>query len=606
MAKDKDLQTKREGIAFEDDPEQYCKNVYQEARARNDQLAAINRENRLFYEGEDQKLKDRENDPDVQRSGLFIHELKPAIDTRISGVITKLEELEFPVTFRPRAHQPSGEESDRALWIARTINEQMRDCGYLAEGYKDHCLASEIYRSPATAKVGWEQLYEKVPVVKEPDHAATLDMAARGEPPPEPKVWFENKYKGGRPYVELLAPDEFLYEPAIANFQNDSEAPAHAQWVTWAKLNALANEHDWDKKKIARFKQEIGASDEDGHVEDAHEDKIQADKDTPLEHGYRDGKILVVEFYVRVYNGDGEEQIRQVVQIANKYIVFNRATPYKGIRFPFVPVTANRMPGSIEGLSSVDIGKDIQRVFNEIFNSFLDGVSYRTFPPIIQEQGTTFQERPKWGPGQVWKVANAEGLRPFIENPGPLPDMASLMQAVSSKLRTLLNSEDISQGFQSQEYEKATSTRLRASGAAKRSVPTNKLYGQVLIEVAKMFLALNQQYHPEGPKFVMDVVIDVPSLTAISDPEDDKREALLLLSTAQSLEMYQTPTGKIKFRNLVEDTYRAFKKVDVDKYVPTEEELISDMEAMRNLQVAQAEKESAQEQIQIAMSQGGR
>jgi len=118
-----------------------------------------------------------------------------------------------------------------------------------------------------------------------------------------------------------------------------------------------------------------------------------------------------------------------------------------------------------------------------------------------------------------------------------------------------------------------------------------------------MVLALNQQYHPEGFNFVLDVVVDVPSLTMISDPEAKKQEAILLLSTIVGMELYQTPTGKLKVRNFMEDVIREFKKVDIKRYVPTEEELQGDMDAQREAVIAEMNKQSAMEEVAMA-SQG--
>jgi hypothetical protein len=220
------------------------------------------------------------------------------------------------------------------------------------------------------------------------------------------------------------------------------------------------------------------------------------------------------------------------------------------------------------------------------------------------ESGTIFRETPVWKPGAIWKVSGIDGMRPLIEHPGAMPDLPSLMVAISAKLRNLLNSEDISQGFQASQYEKATATSLRATGAAKRQMPTNKQYGMVLNEVARMILALNQQFHPEAHRFVLDVVIDVPSLTNVSDPDNEKQEALLLLTEAMNLPFYASPTGRLKLLNLWEDVLRKFKKSDIEKFAPNAEELQSDMAAEREVALAQIEKRAAQENLAVMQSGG--
>jgi hypothetical protein len=587
----------------DEDVEEYCKAIYSEAAKRNEDLKATNVENRLFYEGIDQKLLDRDNDPHVVRSNLFIHELKPAIDTRRSDTQAKLDEREFPITGRADADSPSGEEQQRALLIERALNSQLRECGYLSDGFGDHVLSAEIYRSPSAVKVGWESVYEKEPEVVIPTDEAKQRAAERGKAVPESYVRWVDKYRGGRPYTELLDPEKFLYEPGVANFQRDSEYAGHREYYSWGKLMSVAGDGKWDKKKIQRLREEIESPDVDGAPDDSTREEVEAEKEMPYEKSIQDNKVLTVEWYVHHYNEEGQERVWQLVMVGNKYLVKKKLSPYRGVRFPFVLLTANRLPNSIEGLSSIDVGKGAQQLYNELFNSFLDGISYRLFPPLIQEPGTTFKERPKMAPGAIWKVYNPEGLHPLYERAPIMPDLPDLMAAVSAKLRNLLNAEDTSQGFQSQQYEKATSTKIRAVGAAKRQMPINKLYGQGLIEVAKMFLALNQQYHENKAEFVMPVVIDVPSLTSISDPEEEKQEALLLMAQAQQSPLFQGPTGELKLRALMEDVFRKFKKVDVYKYIMTEEELLSDQQARRDLILAQQQKQTVMEEA--AMSQSG-
>jgi hypothetical protein len=588
LAKDEELQTKREGVTFEEDPEEFCKQIYAEAYTRQKDLRQINIDNRMFYEGTDKTLEERANSKTVERSSLFVHELNPAINTRVSDVASRVEEREYPITVRPASDVYSDREYDQTLWIEQQLNQQLRKCGYLSEGFKDHILAAEIYRSPAAVKVGWEERTEQIPVVK----TRAFGLFKR--------VRWESKQVGS-PYVELLSPDEFLYQPGIANLQRDSDYVGHVVWWPWHKLMKEARANDWDLKKLRKLKLELEADDAEQSGDKTHEEEIQQERGTPLDNSYKDGKVSVVEWYIPILNNDGDEEIRQVIYVADKYIVSNRI--FRGIRFPFVCVTANRMPGSIEGLSSIDLGKKLQVLYNECVNSFLDGASYRIFSPLVRESGTIIKKTPKWEPGAIFDVSNADGLRPLIPNPGPMPDLPSIMQAVSAKLRETLNAPDISQGFQSSQYEKATATAYRSQGAAKRSMPINKQYGMVLKEVAEMVLKLDQQHHPKAEMFVADVKIDVPSLTSISDPEAEKQEALLILTQAMTLPFYQSPTGMIKLLYLWEDVMRKFKKNDIEKFVPTEEELTQQIEAQSNAALAQVKKQNVMEEIAMSQAQ---
>ena len=185
------MKTKHEVVAFEDDPVGFCQQIYAESKTRIDDLASIDEENRLFYEGQDSRLDERKADKRVKRSGLFIHELKQAIDTRKSDVIARLEEREYPVTVRPRGGSHDKVAHEQALWIERKINEQLRECGFLAEGFGDLILSAEIYRSPSTVKVGWDDAYDMQPVVKQPNELKVIAAAMMGRTPPSPRVVWE-------------------------------------------------------------------------------------------------------------------------------------------------------------------------------------------------------------------------------------------------------------------------------------------------------------------------------------------------------------------------------------------------------------------------------
>lgn len=588
MADKKELDIKFDQISFEEDPLKFCQFIYAEALERHKTLQPINVENRLFYEGQDRVLDERRNNKRVIRSALFIPELTPAIDTRVGDIISKVEEREFPVTIRPHSQSATSEEKNSAAWIEYKIGTQMRDCGYLSDILKEHITAAEIYRSPSTIKVSWENTYSKKAKLK-----------LNPNPFGKPGVVFEDTYNGGRPYVEYLYPEEFLYQPYISIFERDSTYCMHVMWLPYHDLVARAKEQKYDLKKIEEYKDEIINHEGDKDNKESERDEVADERDVPHDNGYRDEKFLLIENYIVTYKENGSESIKQVVTFGNKHIVKKRNAPERGIKFPFIPVVANKLPGTIEGMSSVDRGKYLQRLYNEIFNSYLDGITYRIFPPFKAPTGLEFEQEPIFGPGEIWRMADPEALQPVIQNPGMLPDLPALMGAVSAKIRDVLNAQDISQGFQSAQYEKATSTKLRVAGASRRATPTHKQYGMTIIKVAEMFLALNQQYSDEKEKYVLDVVIDVPSLTNVSDPENEKQESLLLLAQAQQSPLYQNPVGQMKIRNMWEDIIRKFKKVDVDDFVITKDEMERLLNIQKEMEGAAADKRGLIEQMSL-------
>ena len=605
VADNKDFEEEHQGISFEEQPEGYLKSIYAEAKERNDLLKPINVENIEFYEGKDKLLDERKNDKRVKRSALFIHELSPAVDSRVGDIVSRTEEREYPVTLKSSER---GVDSAIATQIADNcikLNDQLRDCGYLTDIFEEQIRAAEIYRTPSVAKIFWKNESKQVPkaINTNPMEQAMAFMSFRD---PAPRVVFETQ-NFGSPCAEWIPPDQFLYEPNVSRFE-DSSYCIHEMWLDFNDIMARAEEFGYDKKKILEFKEDMGNSNESGSSETTVSDEAQSDSGTAFKEGYRAGKYLLTESYVSTYNDTGDSIVCQAIMIGNKYLVKQvKSTddeyPYKGIKFPFVTITITRKPGTFENYSSIDKGKYMQRLYNEGINSYLDGVSYRIFPPMKAKQNeTSFREAPVYGPGEIWWLSNPEELQPVIQNVGQLPDLFPVMEGVGGKIRNVTNAPDTSQGFQASQYEKATATKVRTAGAARRSVPTNKKYGNALIGIARMFVSLNRQHGDDGVNWIHDVKVDVPSLTNVTDPEGDKQDTLLMISTMRQDPLFQSPLGQIKVRNAWEDFIRMIKKSDIDKYLPTEEELQKELDIQNQMQSAAMDNEATQQKMAMAGS----
>jgi len=595
------------GISYEEDELGFLKNIYEEAKTRQDELEEVNEENRLFYEGIDEKLNMRATNKDVDMSHLFIHQLKPAIDTRKAAVIAAVEEKEYPISFRPAGLQPTDEERNSITVVEQRINEQMRDIGYLVDGYEEHITGAEIYRSPSAIKISIENKNEKVPVLANPSPMEIMKSLLGGEQA-KPRVKWVNK-DGVDICIEWLPPDQFLYEPNVSDFSK-SQYAIHVNYVYPHDLSAMAEDLGWDKDKLQEYRND-NISDGTGSTDEAFQDKVDSERDVPHAKKKHDDKILVQEIYLATYNDSGEEVIRQIFMIDNKVIVSNKVSPYKGLRFPFVLAVTDKLPGTLEGLSAVDIGKQTQRLYNELFNMYIDAVGYTTFKPLVKDPGTHFTKQPRWGYGEIWEVTNQEGLRPLIDNPGQIPNLPPLMASVAGLLRSNLTAEDLSQGFNANPNEKATSSQLRSMGAARKSFGWKRRYGMVLVEVASMVLALNQQYAEDKESYVFDMLIDVPSLTGVTDPDQEKQDALLLLNQFVQMPMAQTPLGQTKVRNLYQNVLEKFVKHDWQRFLQTDEEMKQELQIQTEEQQAMMDKQNAQEQMAVdmqtqqVMSQGG-
>ena len=602
MAKNDDLKHKKDGHSLEDDPIEFCQAIYKEASQRIDDLRERCLENLSIYEGKDAALDARKNNPDVVRSSMFIPLLKPAIDTRFAELLSKLEERRNPITVRPKKQNPSNEEKDKCVWIANELFKQAQECGYLFDVLADHILGAEIYPVSAV-KVGWRDVKEVVPEVVEPNPMVSLLGALIGRPPESPKVIFKTKSKG-TPYVDWIYPEDFLYQPMVSQFK-DSSYVGHRLWLFEHEVYAMAEELDWKKEELDKYIQEA-KDNENAGVEGSTAHRSMRDQDAenrgfPYDEGYLDGKFLIVEWYITAYDDDGEEYIRQVTTIGNRNIVKNKRNEFKGIRVPFVLATQNKLPGTFEHLSSVDVGKQLQRMYNESANHYFDAVSYGLFSPIMVPTGFEWRQKPKLAPGAIWEVTDPNETKLLVTMTGDLSTLPTVMEGISAKLRDILNAHDISQGFQANAYEKATSTKLRAMGAARRATPTSKKYGKAIIEVLSMFLSLNQQYSDNQTMWVVDggVMIDVPSLTAVTDPESDKQDIIMLMAQAAQMPMYQGPLGMRKLRNMFEELMRRFNIQDYEQYIPTEQELEDMIQTQTQMAVNEAEKQSVMGQMAL-------
>lgn len=602
MAKS-DYDYKSEGVSYEENPTKFCQQIYEEACKRNEDLAQINEENRLFYEGIDDKLRTRGANTRVVRSNLFIHEMTPGIDTRISDIISRIDEEKEPLFVKPNFDALTPAQKDQKTFIERQLNLDLRESGYLSDVFREHIIAAEIYRTPSAVKVGWGRGHRMVPEAVIPTEEEIAEAVAMQKPIPSPKVKFVKKEISG-PFVDWLPPDQFLYEPGRSDFYKTSRYSIHANWMTWDELFAEAHEQDWDIEKIKRFKAETENEYSDSGSKSTHQETIEQAKETPLRKGFKDNKVLVTENYISTYDPIGREKVNLAVMVGNKELVRNKASIYMALKYPFVPIVANRLPGTIEGLSSVDRTKGLQRLFNEIFNSWIDAITYRIFPPFKKKGTNAFAKQPIYGPGEIWDLTDPEGLQPVIENIGDLPDLAQLMIAVSSKIRQMLNAPDLSQGFTATPYEKAASVNLRATGAARKSSSTYKNYGEAIIKVSEMFLALNQQYHDEGYKFVMDVTLDVPSLTSMTDPQQEKQEMIFMNEMLAKEPMYnQGKIGLEKRRAVIEEIIRMIKRRKASDFYMTSEDLDATLQIMQQAASAQMDKQAIAEQMQMQQMQ---
>ena len=118
-----------------------------------------------------------------------------------------------------------------------------------------------------------------------------------------------------------------------------------------------------------------------------------------------------------------------------------------------------------------------------------------------------------------------------------------------------------------------------------------------------MFLALNQQFHDDPTLFVMDVSLDVPSLTNVLDPQQEQESAIFFNDLLKQEPMYNdNKIGMEKRRALIDHIGKLLMRREGERFVLNEEEFNSILETQQAGQQAAVQEEAAMQDVQ-AISQ---
>lgn len=597
---------------FKENPVKFCRERFVRALEHSQQFRDINRENLGMYEGRDPMLESRRSNKDVVRSSLFMQILAPAIDTNVADAVAVVNSMVSPISVRPRWTQEQFDEYsgmqggplaqitgwqeivDKAAWVEREVNTKLRECGYFPFGFEEHVRGAEIYRTPSVVKVGWRQSRRVLPEVS--DAYAQGDPLQRLLASAAPVNWTE--YDDGEFYVQYLPPDEFLYEPLLSVQDFDQSCfTAHVVWRTEDELLSQAYHMGYDTRKIRDYfsgkkKQSTGsgvdaANPTLNHKEEALQDRGDGGYWQQLDPSNR---AMVAECYIYLVDGEGQGR-KQFVTLLGGDTILNRDNnfepPYKGFCHPFVPLVGNPMPGTMEGLSSVDLGRGHQRAFNDVFNIQADAISFSIFGPMKMSATNSFLEKPVYGLGAVWRLRVAEDLQPVSEIRN-IPELTYLMKVTDDNLQRAINTPDNRQGEPGNPYQKATQAKLQAAGANRRAIPKNARFGMAASRVASACIALHQQFAQNKEKWIIPggYIVDTPGFTYGYDSEVKKQDLLLALSTVAQLPLYQSGTGTDKIRQLVADLLKVVAPDNHGAYTITKEEMLSDIQAMAAAQAA--------------------
>lgn len=573
MAEDNKYDRPTSDKSFWDDPVVFCQGLYDKYDEYNKTVRDRVIENREFYEGFDQQLEDRKNNARTVRSSAFVHELRPAIETANSVILDAAMQQENPM--KMTRTRDSEDTPDHITRMEEKLNEIMRETGVLNVKFQE-VLNGGALMPIVAAKVGWETregwVYRKAkPTEMLGQMVQYFATMGQSRPPEKIKKEWGTVYSG--PYCEILDSDEFLYDDE-ADSLDSCEAVVHRRWMSWNEFVNYLIDNNFDDSRLDKIREELKLAAGDTE-NDPITDEIKADIEGRSKY-YQGGKVLVCEFWVPVFDKDGRQQMRVFVMAANKYRLsrgrFGSLSPWDKIRYPFVTLAFNKQFNRMEGTPLVELGKWLQRVYNDNINAYIDYLSYNVFPIIKRAPGTRIQGKPKFGPGQVWDVTNPDGLEVVHIPSGDVGQVIPFAALMAGKIRQLINAPDTSEGIEGQPSESKVKTRARLQGTTTRSRVPAKVAGDFLIGVAKKFIYMYQMMG--DPDWMINVKLDVPSLTGAKTPEEEREEAVFLLDASYNNPIYQnTPTGLSKIRELTANVYRKFRMRDIDKVLPSETEL---------------------------------
>lgn len=617
MAKKKNTESKIEtehlDVEFSE-RDKFCETAFEEAWDRHEEIRDIDIENQEFYEGRDTLLDERKSNKRVARSSIFVNEAKPAVDTRIANALARTEQGKSTITGRPFIKNASEEDRLQAMGIAEDLTTELREIGYLTDIFREHIAAAEMYRSPSAVKVTWEPNFE-MEAVKVPrgplnafiDNIAAAFRSGGALPQQEDRVEFRRRINGGKPVVTWLPPGQFLYQPNVSRFHEDSIYVIQAEFLPFHIIMKKAVENSWDVAKLEQFKQENDSDmDSDAPVNrDSIDEEIKDNQGIAYKEATKNGDMLLTETIVVEYDADtGEKSYHTVVRVGNKHTISDEPLEPKAIGFPYSIIAANRTPGTLESLSTIDAIKPAQRVLNEAYNSWLDWMTYGLFMPMKGPKNMTFKGTPRWEPGALWLMSNPDELKPVLPTLSTAPNLPQLILSLASVIRnTIPGASDLEQALDTGQHEKATKVAVRAQATLTKSVPTFKDYGKSIMEVANIVLRMKQQFDKNPARWVVNggVVLDVPALTGVTDQNQEKQDLLTIYQGALESPLYLDPETKVHLRRMWHDFVAMVKPHDVDRYVPSEEDVIEFVRKQSQQQQLIAEKASINENMQMEL-----
>lgn len=597
-------------IRFSESPFRFAREYYEECEEYIEKQSFEVVENRQMFYGYDEELTRRKEDSSMERAGHFIPELQPAVDTLQNTAIDQLDE--DPLPMRLLRAEDSQTPIDQFMAVEKQLNREMRDAGLFSAKLRQITDAAAVM-PVAAVKVSWDELvgYHYIKRVNPIRAMVQRFLGTVAGIAPDFQVEESIEEYGvidQFPAAEFLDHGELLYDPT-AHTIHRSRGVIHKQWLTRSEIEEQAQARQWQRSAVSDWLNSGPYQGEDDEKSSA--DKAAEDTDEARESAsYHAGKFLLQEMWIPSRKRDGKLCVYQYCLANHQFPLYDghgRRHRYGSarVKFPFALFTWKKKFNQIEGWPLVGQAKGLQRLYSDAFNCFADGVSYGIFPVLVALLGTEFEEDPIWRPGGIMHLSADGKIQELRTQLGDAKILLTFGELIAGKIRQLVNAPDIAQGLEEiAEEEKATKTKLRAAGAARRTRGQFKQIGEFLINIAEMFVYLHQAAG-DTQWFLDGMTIDCPALTNVHPPEVERAMWMQLMALAHNHRVYARPDGDLKLREMFAKVLELHRVRDIDRYLPTREAIEVAVPAGEAIEEAGEAKRRAEKQQSLFESTPG-
>jgi len=209
----------------------------------------------------------------------------------------------------------------------------------------------------------------------------------------------------GKIVVESVAPEELLINRDARTF-DDADIVAHRKYATVSELVQMG----YDFEEMLQY-----STGDDSTFSLENEEALQRLSNQLVDKDYDDDetrrRVLYVEAYMKLANGDGVSELRKVCTAGTSYEIL-RNEPATEI--PFSHFCPSPEPHQFFGQSIADMTMDIQRIKTAVLRASLDSLAMSTHPRVgVVEGQANLADVLNVEAGGIIRMRNPGAVQPF-------------------------------------------------------------------------------------------------------------------------------------------------------------------------------------------------